>query len=331
MAIDPADFGATTVTIDPAQFGALTDLDEERGAPVRVRTAVGATANRADELSTLQMYYPDATPWGTDNYVYTDPETKNRTLFNPKGLDVGDVSESARAIFEFIGGSIGGAAAAIGGQLGPQVAFPEEAVTVPLAIGAGAAGAGLVYDTMTDLFFPNVETRSMLQRVGDVSVDVMANAAGASAGRLLEKGVKAGVTKAKGVTGELAKAFKEMGAKPTAGAISGSKTIQNIEQALSKLPASSDVIGKEYTKLIDDMGKYAENIARGGSPIEGREAVGGQIQVGVKNFVDRFKVKASELYDLVDNFIPSNVRSPANGLGGQLNKTLVRIVTSYAA
>lgn len=305
---------------------AIQQIDEERGAPMPVRSAVGASKKPEDKLATLQAYYPDATPWGVDNFVFTDPGTGNKTLFNPKGLDMGDVSENARMAFEFLGGSIGGAVAAVAGQLGPQVATPEEIVTVPAAFGLGAAAGGQIYDVLADLFYPNVDTRTFIERSAEVGTDVMVNAIGVRAGELLEIGVKKGVSKgaqlARASGDEIYKAFKRMGVKPTAGAVSGSQTIQGIEQALSKLPASADVIGKEYGKLIDDIGKYADDIVRGVSPIEGREATGEAIKKGSEKFVRQFKVKAGILYDKVDAFIQPGTKVQTNNFGKQLNETL---------
>jgi len=100
---------------------AIQQIDEKRGAPSRVRMSVGASSKPEDKLSTLKKYYPDATVWGDDNFVYTDPDTKTKVLFNPEGLDMGDVHENARMVAEFIGGSAAGTAAVIAGQAGPQV------------------------------------------------------------------------------------------------------------------------------------------------------------------------------------------------------------------
>lgn len=305
---------------------AIQKIDEKRGAPGQVRTAVGASKLMDDKLATLKQYYPDATPWGTDNFIFTDPDTGNKTLFNPKGLDVGDVSENARMIFEFIGGSIGGATAVIAGQLGPQVLTPEEIVTVPLAYGLGAAAAGKAYDAITSIFYPHVDERTFIEQAAEVGTDVVINAIGVRAGELVEKGAKAGLSKgaqlARASGDEIYKAFRRMGVKPTAGAVTGSKTLQGIEQALSKLPASADVIGREYGKLIDDMGKYADDIVRGVSPIEGRELTGEAVRKGINVFTKKFTNKAKVLYDKLDLYIKPTQRISANNFGAQLNKTL---------
>ena len=328
MAFDPAQFGGQPieVTFDPNQFGAISNIDEERGAPTGIRTAVGAAATPQDKLDTLKRYYPDAKPWGVDNYVFNNPDTGTQTLFNPKGLDMGDVSENARMIFEFVGGGIGAATAAIGGQLGPQIATPEEIVTVPAAAGVGAAAGGKVYDVIADLFYPNNETRSIVEQTADVGIDVLANAVGQRAGDLIEVAGKTAISKGAGLvrkgSDEIYKVFQESGVQPMAAAVSGSRTLQGIEQALSKLPASADIIGEAATKTIDDMGKYALSIVNKLSPAEGREMVGAGVKSGIKEFVTKFKNTGNKLYDKIDEFIPAGKRIDASNFKSVLDDTL---------
>ena len=325
---DPAQFGGQPieVTFDPSQFGAAINIDEERGAPSRIRTAVGAAATPQDKLDTIKLYYPDAKPWGNDNYIFNNPDTGTQTLFNPKGLDMGDVSENARMVFEFVGGGIGGAAAVVGGQLGPQIATPEEIVTVPLAVGVGAAGGGKAYDVIADLFYPNVETRGLIEQTADVGIDVLANAVGQRAGELMEVGAKQVLSKGSGLarkgSDEIMKAFTSSNVNPMAGAVSGSKTLQGIEQALSRLPASADIIGDKLAKTIDDMGEYALKIVNRLSPNEGREVVGAGIKKGVNDFVKSFQQTGSKLYDKIDDFIPKGRRINASNFKTVLNDTL---------
>jgi hypothetical protein len=308
--INPEDFGAKLITTetDPSQFGAVQDVNEVTGAPLRVRGAVGASKTPEDKLATLKSYYPDAAQWGEENFIYTDPETSQKTLYNPKGLDYGDISEEARMVFEFFGGGAGAVGAVIAGQAGPQLLAPEEIMTVPLATGLGAAAGGQAYDAISNLFFPHVDTRSYLERTAGMGADVIVNAIGARAGELVERGLKRGLSKgaqlARASSDEIYRAFRRMGVRPTAGAVSGSRTIQGVEEALSKLPASADIIGKEYAQLLDDMGQYAQNLARGVSPIEGKEATGVAIRRGINSFVTRFRNQADELYQAVDDFIP---------------------------
>lgn len=330
MSLNPADYGAVTMSLDPSEFGAIANIDEKNGAPAAVRTAVGAAKQPVDKLATLQSFYPDARPWGDDNFIYKDPKTGNNTLFNPKGLDTGDLAEEARIAFEFLGGSIGGAIAAVGGQFGPQVFTPEEAYTVPLGVGLGAAAGGQVYDSIAALFYPHQDTRSIVQKTSDIGFDVLGNFVGAEAGRLLESSVQKGITKgsalAKAKISEIKRAFNSINAEATAGSISGSKTLQGIEQALSRLPASADIIGEKYTKLLSDMGDYANNLARNVSQTEGRENVGIGIKEGADKFVKQFKNTATKLYDEVDKFIPKNALVSAPNF----SKTIDDILNKYS-
>jgi hypothetical protein len=328
MTLDPTQFGAQPleVSIDPTQFGGLTAVDEEVGAPLRVRTAVGAAAKPSDKLETLKTYYPDARSWGGDNFIYTDPTTGNQTLYNPKGMDTGDVSENARMIFEFLGGTAGGAIAVAAGQLGPQIATPEEIVTVPAAVGVGSAIGGQAYDYMADMFFPNVETRTILEHTAGAGVDVMANAVGQRAGDLLEVAAKSVIAKgsdlAKKGSSEIYSAFQRVGVEPTAGAVSGSKPIQSIENALSNLPSSAEVIGEKAVKSLDALGDYARKLASDVSPSEGREAVGTGIKSGVNKFVKDFQSKGKDLYDKLDEFIPGGTRVKTDTFRQNLNEVV---------
>lgn len=330
MPFNPEEFGAQPieVTFDPVQFGGMANIDEEKGAPMSVRNAVSGAATPQDKLDTLKLYYPDAQPWGSDNFTYNDPDTGNRTLFNPKGLDMGDVSENARMVFEFVGGGLGAMAAGLGGQLGPQVATPEEIVTIPLAAGVGAAAGGKAFDVLTDIFYPNVETRTITEQTADVGIDILANAVGQRAGDLMEIGAKTAISKgsqlAKKGAKEISEAFTQSGVSPMAGAVSGSKTLQGIEQALSKLPASADIIGDALTKTLDDMGEYALKIIKRLSPTEGREMTGAAIKKGINKFVVQFKEKGSALYDKVDEFIPANSRIDVSNFRATLDDTLTQ-------
>jgi hypothetical protein len=311
---NPSEFGAEPLemTIDPNQFGALADVDEESGAPLRVRAAVGASVKPEDKLATLQTYYPDAKEWGDGNYRYTDQSTGNMTLFNPKGIDMGDVSENARMVFEFLGGAAGGTAAVVSGQLGPQIATPEELVTVPAAVGVGAAAGGQLFDAAANVFFPNVETRTIMEQTADMGIDVMANAVGQRLGEMAEVGIKTGIAKSGKVigkaSGDVFDAFKRSGVEPVAGAVSGNKTIQSIEQALSKLPISSDIIGNKASMVLDQISDFALKIANKASPVDGREMVGVSIKRGAKTFVTNFKDTANKLYGQLDEFIPAKQR-----------------------
>lgn len=298
-------------------------LDRSRGAPASIRSAAASAPTDQDRLSFLKKYYPDIQSYKEDNYVFTDPETKRPTLYNPEGLDLGDVAEFGRGTAELLGGGIGAAVATVGGQLGPQIATPEEIVTVPAAAGAGAALAGNIYDTLTRSIFDVPDTRSALASVGDEGISVMANAIGQRAGdiasELLSTGVKS-VGRYIGKTAdEIKDAFTRIETSPTAGAISQNKTIQGVENALAKLPLSSDIIGKQYQATVDGMDKFATKLASNLSKKEGTEEIGRSIKKGVNKFTDKFKVQASDLYNNLWNKLPTDSRVPITNFTNELD------------
>lgn len=322
-------FGGVEVEVSQSKFGGIPveivqgDIDRARGAPTNVRNAIASAQRPEDKLTALRSFYPDAQPYEGNNYVFTDPRTNQKTLFNPEGLDVGDVTEFGRGAAELLGGGIGGAIPLIAGQLGPQVAAPEELVTVPVGVGLGATIAGNLYDMATRSIFGVPDTRSAIEVVGDDAAGVLVNAVGQRLGEVVEQGVRSGVSAGGRLVGktsqEIKDAFTRIGATPTAGAVSGSKTVQGIEQALAKLPLSSDVIGKQYASTIDGMDAFAKRIAGKISTKEGSEQVGRSIQKGIDSFTDRFSTQASSLYDNLWAKMPKNNRVPVDNFARELD------------
>src|SRR5262245_36473335 len=86
-------------------------LDKRSGANASARRDVGGAITPMDKLATLRRYYPDAQPYGDDNFVFTDPSTGRPTLYNPPGLDPGDIPSLTPEAFEFTGGTVGALAA----------------------------------------------------------------------------------------------------------------------------------------------------------------------------------------------------------------------------
>ena len=62
----------------------------------------------------MQQYYPDAKPYGDDNFLFTD-ESGTATLYNPQGLDVGDLPSITRDAVTGLGAAAG---AMVGAPLG---------------------------------------------------------------------------------------------------------------------------------------------------------------------------------------------------------------------
>lgn len=200
---------------------------------------------------------------------------------------------------EMLGGSIGATAALVAGQMGPQALTPEEIYTVPVASGVGSAAAAKTYDFFAGLFSPNEDHKSAAEQIGQSGMDFMSGAVGASAGDELARMAGNSLRRVVGAGSDaVAQAFRTMGIEPTVGAV-GSKTIASIENALARLPFSSDIVGREYQRVLSGMDDFSNKWASRLSNDQGKEAVGGTIRKGVKNFVGRWKSKAEELYDAI--------------------------------
>ena len=126
----------------PSNLRVFENMDQETGAPKQVRAVVSAYKKPQDKLNVLKEYYPDAIPFENDNFIFTNPTTERPTLFNPRGMDLGDVADFGR-----VGANIlGYTAAAI-----PAATVSSPTIAgIPLAVaGAGATGAvaaGEAYD-----------------------------------------------------------------------------------------------------------------------------------------------------------------------------------------
>ena len=105
-----------SVQVSPSVFDRelLEDpnLDKETGAPFEARAFVGLIVKPEDRLAAVRQMFPDAEAvGGGENFVFCSPETGQPTLFNPSGLDIGDVAGVAREGLQLFG-SLGAAAAA---------------------------------------------------------------------------------------------------------------------------------------------------------------------------------------------------------------------------
>lgn len=280
-------------------------VDKERGAPARVRTLVGSSLTPEDKIANLRRFYPDAQPYGSDNFVFTDPATGRPTLYNPEGLDVGDVAsvlrEGSQALFATGGAVAGAQIGAAGGLLGG----PAAPGTVPLGASAGAAfgagagnvAGGVIFDALANTFMDRIDTRTPLEGVRDASVDFVFGAAGQRAGELISVGAKAALTKGRGFASAMASKFRSLGIEPPAGAVTGSKTLQGLEKSIEGTIAGGDVLQKQAETVVSQTKAAAENVAAKFGQAQERAGAGQTIKRAAEGVLERFGFKQAALYD----------------------------------
>ena len=303
----------------------FTAIDTSTGAPKKVRAIVGNFDDPTRRLEAIKQYYPDAvstagTPMGEDNFIYTNPATGQKTLYNPKGLDMGDYVSVGRDIVSGVAGTVGGAAALVGGQLGPQAATPEEFVTVPAAAALASEGAGQLYDRAVDAFLPDpfsVGRGGLVEQGTKAATNIGMEIVG---GKLVEKGIDA----LKAAPGEITRRLAGVGKNrqataqnrlreaseldvnlPSAGTVSQSPMLMFFERRMQDFPTSSPVVFEKFENFRTSAAQAVQNVASkyGRVVSEGGE-IGESLLAGAEKGLAKFKKDQSKLYDAAFDLAP---------------------------
>lgn len=272
--------------------------DRSSGAPAGVRAAVGSAQTPEDRLATLRRFYPDAQAEGSDNFSFINPRTQRPTLYNPPGLDWGDAASVIPEIGEFFGGTAGAAAAVAGAPATGGATL----LTIPAAVGLGAA-AGREIATLSGSVLGNtVDTRSPVQRLVDAGTTAGVNAAALPLADLVARGVRAvagSVRRAFGpATGPAAiNDFANAGVTPSAGAVTGNRGVQLAEATLEATPGGAAPMRALQETQALEMGQAVDRTARGfGTPTDPMR-VGAVVREGAANAAERFSQRQTDLYD----------------------------------
>ncbi len=300
------------------------NLDSKTGAPALVRSVVGPSSRKAsDRLATLQKTYPSAKHFRGDNFIYNDPRTNRPTLFNPPGLDAGDLAQEGRMGAEMLGGFVGGTAGMAGG--------PSAPLTVPLGVGLGAEGFGQIYDKGLEYLSGRVNTQTLPEQSAQASTGVMMNTIGQKLGAELPGALKniyaGGRNRMAGATGpQLTYDFKKAGIplEGSAGAITGSRSVQGTTNALAQLPSSATTMGSAADKTFDGINRYANQvIGQFGRPLTPQGA--GEIAIkAAKKAGGRFKNRREFLDDSVVKLVGENTPADIQPVRNLISKMTIQ-------
>ncbi len=283
-------------------------IDRESGAPSYIRAIVGSVYDDADRLSTIQQYYPDAQPYDKGNFIFTNPETGRPTVFNPKGLDTGDVAGVTREIFTTVGSGLGAAAGALaGGGVG----------SVPMSVvgaGFGAAATGSTYDALVAKY--TKDTRGLGRRVTEAAGEGLLGATGEAVGQAIGPFTKKLIGGGKVATQRVLRAFQEFGIDPSLPAVTGGKGMARLEAGLAQTPSSADIIAEQVEKTVNQTQQAVSGIVKKyGAPVSRQEA-GGVIKQAAIKAGERIGFKQEKLYteayDLAGGNLSVNVSSVKN-------------------
>ena len=305
--LPPLPKGATA--LPPLPSGALNidSLDKDTGVSASLRSTVSAYKKPEDKLKLIKKYYPDAIPFGSDNYVFKNPKTKRPTLFNPEGVDFGDFAEYGRIGANILGGLAGFTTSAI-------VASPT-IVGVPVAGAAGGAvgsvAAGEAYDAaLRSIFGEGVEdTRTASEYATDLAIEGTIEAvtpfpaaAGIKYGRQgLDKLLNTPQTK------NIINSAKNLGINQLPlGVSSSGGNMARFEKGLATTAGGGKIVNL-YADGINQLSKSVDEITSMGAN-QSKESAGEIIKNAAIRFEDDFMARSDALYGKVDSLInPSEI------------------------
>ena len=340
---DTGDFD-TSLLMDIAARRLSDSVDTQSGAPAGVRAQVAAAQRQEDKLSTLKNFFPDAVPvevfdpeygatkFGRGNFVFTNPETGQLTLFDEDirlfGMPIptlGDIADVGPEIAETVGGVGAGLLAA--GAAG-TAASPTIIGSVPAATAAFIAGEGLgsatareAYISILDYFGETEDNRTGLERLGDFSTTAAINAAAGPIVSKLVDGVKfvSGApiryaTRAMSVPAK--EALERMSragvSSPTLGQVTGSPLFNLVENSvLSNLPTSTVTMRNNAQQTIREIDASVAKLAEqyGGARTTSDAAY--RTMDAAQAARARYDEKVNEMYKAVGDLIPDDLTSQA--------------------
>jgi hypothetical protein len=295
------------------RFGGIREQEVDRitGAPANVRSIVGGSPI-GDRLANMQRFYPEATAEGDDNFIFNDPKTKRPTLYNPPGLDIGDVASVGRETAQFLGGTAGGIFGLTAAAPTGMMAAP---VSVPIGAALGSQAAGQAYDLGMRFINGMVDTRSTPQRLTDAAGEIGLEAVGTKLGAEIPAMAKGLFNTAKNRftgagAGQVARDMAAMNVRPSAGVVSGDRALQSIENAVAQTVGGAGIIQASDDAMIDGIQAYASEIAQELGPVMSKQGVGATIRGSAKTAVDRFSARSDTLFNKVSELIPPTLRAP---------------------
>ena len=277
-------------------------IDRTTGAPGEWRNEVGNAIRPDDRLATMRKYAPDAMPFEGDNFIYTDADTGKIKLFNPHGLDWGDVPGAAREI------TIGGAATLGGIFAGPA--------------GAGfmAVGATGLYDAYATTFGETQRSEGFIARSAETVTQGLAAASGQKLGdiavpaitNVAKKMLGGGTAKAQAIYDDLIK----HNIKPTAGAVTSGKGVGRIESALDQAAASATTMRNQVMEVVDSAQKAVTQLATKIGTPRSQQGTGIRLQEAAQNALTTFTKGQTQIEDKLAKAIGDDAPFSIDALRG---------------
>jgi len=305
------------------------EVSNLKEVPIKMRFLVAGAPNQESKIATLKKFYDTVEPIeGGKNFIVKDSQGRKFVFNDTEKTTMGDVADFAKMGTEAVFGGLG----AIGGTI-----LNPGAGTV-LGAGAGQAYGAELYEKVAQAFGAE-SLRTSGEHLKDRATDFVFGSVGQAAAPFIGNAVKRGVVGGAEKVAEASKrlnSFINAGATPSLSQVTQNKGIQTVEMLVNNLPGGGG-IAKFAQNAQDDLGKGATKIAGEiiGSTVPADEQMAGRVvKLGLKNegdihaadtFVGRFKAKAGELFDRVDDFMPKNTGINLDNTTTALNKLIAPI------
>lgn len=280
-------------------------VDSSTGAPWKVRALVGLYDDPKLRLQVMQKFYSDARPEGSDNFVYTDPGTGGKILYNPQGFDAGDVLSLGRDAATLTGSTLGAAAGTVGATPG-----------LGTVVGAGAGGimGGMAADKLASML-TGVE-KSPGSAMKDWAMDAGLNAAGEGVGTVLSRTLGPSVSR---MTGVAADKLADIASKynvplPTRGTAWQNRGLQTIEQGVANTFGGAPIMEKANQRTLAALRDAVDNQAASLGQVQpNAEILGERALQAANTSLENLRNQAAKKYGAVYGGIETQ---PVNGLMG---------------
>jgi hypothetical protein len=290
-------------------------IDKKTGASYKAAFATGSRSDAASRLATLRLHYPDAMPYGDDNFVFTHPHTGQPTLYNPTGFEGRDVASLGADIMVGIGSGIG---ATMGTIFGAGSGAPTGPGAVATGISGGVLGAGWgaaftrgAFDALAEMHGIVVDKRTVTEELIGLGLEFAGGAVGQKVGMAIGEAA-AGAKKAllgggTALSQRLLQGFKEFGIDPTAGMVTGGRgTVAKVEVLSEQAPAGATIFAQNAEKVLAQTAAAVDNLAKKfGQNIFGtKEGIGGGIIRPAAEAAKRDVLGSTDPENLVKGYFP---------------------------
>lgn len=300
-------------------------LDTESGAPSYIRSIVGSVYDAESRLQTIRQYYPDAQPYEDNNFIYTNPENGRKTVFNPSGLDRGDVAGVLREGMIAIGSGLGATAGFVGGI--PTTAGIGSVPMAAVGAGIGAATTASAYDALMEQFGFTKDTRGIPSRLAGTAAEGLMGATGEVIGRSIAPLAKSALGGAKATQQRMLSLFKELEITPSLSAVTGTKGAAQLESSLASSPFGSSAIEAQTEKIIAETHKAANKIVLEYGVPKTTAGAGETIKQAVIDAGERIGFRQERLYQEAYDAMGQNVlvdikavKALRKKIGGEVSK-----------